>query len=365
MNRTLAILAVLLLSLSAMASRPSIPLVDAAPFDTIIDGKKVALYTISNGRVAAQVTNYGAFVVSLFSPDREGKYVNLVSGYDNVQAYTRYNLGLIGPTVGRYANRIANGTFSIDGTEYHITKNNGQHTLHSGLKGFDHVVWDVLKSSRNRLVMQCVSPDGPHGFPGTLTTTVTFLMTKDDGLSVTFEATTDKATPVNMTIHSYFNLNGVDSGNIFDHELSVSADHITEADRQGIPSGNLTAVSGTPYDFNDAARLGDRIMEMPRRGERPQMQEGKVFLYDTNFCLRHSRANTLERVATLYSPQSGRVMEVWNDHPGLQVYTGARRYIALESQMYPDSPNHSNFPNTILRPRQVYRHTCVYKLGVK
>lgn len=354
----------------SFAAKKDIPLVDATPFDTIIGGKTVKLYTITNGNVSAQVTNYGAFLVGLFSPDKDGKYENLITGYNTIGEYTKYNLGKVGPIVGRYANRIANGTFVLNGKEYQITRNNGQHTLHGGNQGFDRVVWDVVKSTKNMLVLQCVLPDGTDGFPGTLMTKLIYSITKQNGLRIEFESTTDKPTVVNTTCHSYFNLEGIGHGDIMNHELTIYASNITEADKSNIPTGKLLAVDGTPYDFRKKVRLGDRIMEMPKRGEgfrpgqRLEIPEGKVFQYDHNFCLDHKDVRAVELVATLYSPLSGRQMDVLNNHPGMQVYSGARTAIALESQMYPDSPNHDEFPSVVLNPNEVYRHICEYRFSV-
>ena len=359
--------------LSASAAKPKFPLLPTAPYDTIIDGQKVALYTIQKGKVAAQIINYGGFVVGLYSPDKNGEYANLVNHYDDIHQYMRYNMGMIGPALGRYANRIANGKFTLDGVEYNITKNSGQHTLHGGAKGFDHTAWKVVKAKKNKLVLSCVLPDGLDGFPGTLTTTLTYSITKDGGLQISYEATTDKATVVNLSNHTYFNLDGAGNGDIMDHELMINAAFITETDRSNIPTGDLGMVEGSPYDFQKPVRIGDRqYSPAPGQGGRGgfggfggQVPEGMVRNYDNNFCLIHNEQGKVEKVASLYSPKSGRYMEVWNNHPGLQVYTGARTAIALESQMYPDSPNHDFFPSTVLRPGEKYEHTVIYKLSVK
>ncbi len=351
--------------LSSMAQK--MPFIDSAPYDSIIDGKKVGLYNITDGKIGAQILNYGGFIVTLFTPDSNGKLDNVVTTCSNLKDYVNYNLGQVGPALGRFANRIANAHFELDGVGYDVTKNSRQHILHGGLKGFDHTVWDVVKHTDKQLVMKCVLADGLDGFPGTLTTTLTYTVEKG-GLKIYYEATTDKKTVCNLSHHAYFNLDGIGDGDIMEHILTIKADNITETNREGIPSGNLTPVEGTLYDFRNGVKIGDRQMSMPggfRFGQRFEIPEGKVMNYDNNFCLNHKKQGKVESVATLYSPKSGRVMEVLNDHPGLQVYTGARKAIALESQMYPDSPNHPEFPSTVLAPGQTYKHTCIYKFSVK
>ncbi len=346
-----------------------IPTLDASAFKTTIDGKAVDLYTLSNDKVTVQITNYGGFVVSMLAPDRNGNYTNIVTHYNNIREYQNFNLGMVGPALGRFANRIANAKFTLDGKEYNLTKNAREHILHGGNKGFDHVVWDVVSSDSKKLVLKCVLPDGADGFPGNLTTTLTYSLTDDNGLSIAYEATTDKPTVVNLSNHSYFNLNGTGVGDIMNHTLYVEADKITETTQDGIPTGKFIDVAGTAFDFKSGCRIGDRQMQFKGGffpfGQRIEIPEGKVMQYDNNFCVTHKAKKGVEKVASLYSPESGRVLEVWNDHPGLQVYTGARSAIALESQMYPDSPNHKEFPSTVLRPKQKYTHTCIYKMGVK
>ena len=350
---------------SMLLGKTVMPLLNETLFQKTIDEKLVALYKISNGRIAAQITNYGGFIVSLLSPDKHGNYTNIVTHYNNIDGYQTYNLGQVGPALGRFANRIANAKFTLDGKEYNLTKNSREHILHSGLKGFDHAVWDVVSSTENTLVLKHISPDGTDGFPGTLTTILTYSITDDDAIQIDYKATTDKATVVNLSNHAYFNLDGVGSGDILDHELEILADKITEATSDGIPTGKFIDVTGTVYDFRNKCRIGNRQMKMEgfRWGQRIEVPEGMVMNYDNNFCLNHSEGKFC-KVATLHSPKSGRTLQVWNDHPGLQVYSGARTAIALESQMYPDSPNHPEFPSTVLRPKKEYTHTCKYVLSV-
>lgn len=358
----ITILSVLTLSVSATSK---IPFINEEPYDTIMDGKKVQLYTISNDCIGAQISNYGGYIITLFTPDKNGNYVNLVTNYPNIHKYPTANIGMVGPALGRYANRIANGHFNIGENEYQVTMNNGPHTLHGGLSGFDHTIWDVKKITKNKLVLTCVLHDGVDGFPGNLTTTLTYSITKDNGLAISYEATTDKATVVNLSNHSYFNLNG--ESDIMNHYLTINADSITETDRSGIPSGKFINVEGTLYDFRNPILIGDRTASFPkgfRFGQKFELPKDKVMSYDNNFCVNHSSCNKIEKVASVYSPESGRLMEIWNNHPGLQVYTGARKAIALESQMYPDSPNHPNFPSTILMPKTKYHHTCIYKFSI-
>lgn len=341
-----------------------VPLVDAEAFKATIDGKQTNLYTISNGVVTAQITNYGGFIVSIASPDKNGNYANIVTHYNKISDYQHFNLGMVGPALGRFANRIAGAQFSLDNKVYTLTKNSGNNILHSGRNGFGKTVWDVVKHDGRTLVLSCVSADGTDGFPGNLTTTLTYSIDSDNGLCIKYEAVTDKPTVVNLSNHAYFNLEGAGADNIWDHILMVNADNITETNSEGIPSGKLLKVENTPYDFRKGCRIGDRqLVTIPnvRLGQKVEIPEGKVFNYDSNYCLNHTSAN-VEKVATLHSPQSGRTLEVWNDHPGLQVYTGARTAIALESQMYPDSPNHPEFPSTVLRPGETYTHTCIYRV---
>lgn len=363
---------VLLCSMTACAQvQAPGDLLDKAAFDTEIDGKPVSLYTITNGRITAQVTNYAGYIVGIYTPDKDGNYANVVSHNDSIQLYTRgFSRNPLGAALGRYANRIGNASFTLDGVKYELTKNNGAHTLHGGTKGFDHTVWDVEKVTDNSVVMSCVLPDGTDGFPGTLKTTLTFSITKDDGVSISYEATTDKPTVCNLSHHVYFNLDGCPAENVNDHVVSIKADQITEVDASLIPTGKLLPVEGTAYDLRTPTRIGDRQFSMPFGrfvpGQPiPEVPEGMVRSYDNNFCLNHTGVGKLEEVATVYSPASGRYMEVFNNQPGLQLYTGGRTALALESQLYPDCPNQPDFPSSVLRPGEKYKHTVVYKFSTK
>lgn len=369
----MAMCAIALLCSISACSQVQAPgnLLDKAAFDTEIDGKPVSLYTITNGRITAQVTNYAGYIVGIYAPDKDGNYANVVSHNDSIQLYTRgFSRNPLGAALGRYANRIGNASFTLDGVKYELTRNNGAHTLHGGTKGFDHTVWDVEKVTGNSVVMSCVLPDGTDGFPGTLKTTLTFSITKDDGVSISYEATTDKATVCNLSHHVYFNLDGCPAENVNDHVVSINADKITEVDAGLIPTGKLLPVEGTAYDLRTPTRIGDRQFSMPfgrfvPGQPMPEVPEGMVRSYDNNFCLNHSKAGKLEEVATVYSPASGRYMEVFNDQPGLQLYTGGRVALALESQLYPDCPNQPDFPSSVLRPGEKYKHTVVYKFSTK
>ena len=343
------------ISANAQTKAPG-DLLDKSDFEMEINGKPVSLYTITNGRITAQVTNFAGYIVGIYTPDKDGNYTNVVGHNDNIQQYQTFSRNPVGAALGRYANRIGNATFTLDGVEYNVTKNNGQHTLHGGSKGFDHTVWDVEEVTENSVVMSCVLEDGVDGFPGTLKTFLTFSITDD---------------------HVYFNLNGFPAENALDHVICINADAITETDNTLIPTGKLLPVEGTPYDFRKPVKLGDRQAATPAgRGgfggpggpgaQAPAIPEGMVRSFDQNFCLNHSEEGKVEVVASVYSPTSGRVMEVLNDKPGLQFFSGNRVAVAMESQLYPDTLNKPEFPgNAVLRPGETYHHTVVYRFSVR
>ncbi len=336
----------------------------------------IALYTLRNGRLVMQVTNFGARVVSLWTPDKQGHYADIAIGYNSIEQYL-HNKGerFIGCVVGRYANRIANGTFSLNGKDYHLPVNNNGQTLHGGLKGLDSVVFTVTRCTENEIEFFYLSPDGEEGFPGALSLTMTYTLTPDDAFKITYRATCDQPTVVNLSHHSFFNLKGEGKGLITDHELCINADHITPVNRLLIPTGELLAVNDTPFDFRRPHLIGERMYD-----QHPQIAIGNG--YDHNFVLRKAdsmpepgASGSLTLAATLHEASGGRRMEVWTDQPGIQFYSGYHftgamgkygkpheRYgsLALETQHFPDAPNQPTFPSSVLHPGETYRHTCMY-----
>src|SRR5579872_3734118 len=339
-------------------------------YGTTSDGTPVYVYTLSNTKgMQAQVISYGGIVTSLTAPDRSGKYADVVLGLNDLASYQREG-GYYGAIIGRYGNRIGGAQFTLHGKIYKLPKNNGDNTLHGGLKGFDKRVWNVREVSHhegNSLELTYVSKDGEEGYPGTLSARVSYTVTADNELKIEYRATTDRATIVNLTNHSYFNLAGAGSGDILQHEVRIFADHFTPVDQDLIPTGEIKPVQGTPFDFTGAHAIGERIGQND-----PQLQYGNG--YDHNYVLR-SHNGRLAKAAEVYDPASGRVMEVWTTEPGVQFYTGnhlrdslpgkggqtyARRgAFCLETQHYPDSPNRPNFPTTELKPGTTYRTTTI------
>ncbi len=374
-NISLAILMSVGLFACKQPSREKLPLFEAQAFDSTIDGKKVSLYTLNSGNgLIAQVTNYGGRIVSLWVPDREGKQEDVVLGFENLDKYIN-NEGerYLGPVIGRYGNRIAKAQFELDGVVYQLPNNNNGNTLHGGLKGFDSHPWAVNQVSDKMIEMSYTSPDGDEGFPGNVSVTMTYELTADNELVIKYEATTDKPTHINLTNHSQFNLKGAGNGDVLDHVLTVNANEITPVDSLLIPTGELMPVDGTPFDFRNATRIGDRI-----DADNEQLVIGKG--YDHNWVVANA-TGAVKLIATLYEPASGRVMDVLTDQPGVQIYTGNfftgevmgkygkpllhRGAVALETQKFPDTPNQPSFPTTRVNPGDVYTQTCIYKFSVK
>lgn len=374
MKRILALCAVCAI-IASCAPKSEINLMPAEDFVTVVDGKDVALYTLKNADLTMQVTNFGARVVSLWTPDRDGNYEDIVLGYNNIDQYVN-NPGerFLGAVVGPYANRIANGTYTIDGQVYTFPQNNNGQTLHGGLKGVDMVVWDVVAVTDSSILLSYLHPDGQDGMPGNLKIDMTYTLTADNEFKVEYEAVTDKATHVNMSHHSFFNLKGEGNGTINDHVLMIRASRTTPVDEVLIPYGTIVDVEGTPFDFREPKEIG-RDLDMDDQ----QLRNGAG--YDHNWVLDKQSCCDVELAASVYDPSTGRYMEVYTDQPALQFYGGNffdgstcgkygrplryRESIALETQKYPDSPNHDNFTDTLLRPGEKYEHVCIYRFGTK
>jgi aldose 1-epimerase len=307
-------------------------------------------FTLKNARgLEARITNFGGIITSLLVPDRDGHVANVVLGYDSLDRYrdSRY----LGAIVGRYANRIANARFTLNGTTYQLAANDGRHHLHGGLRGFDTALWRAAPfhtADSSGVVLDYTSPDGEEGYPGTLQTRVTYTLTDRNELMVDYLATTDRATPVNLTQHSYFNLGGADGSDVLGHVLQLNADAITPVDDTKIPTGAIDPVAGGPFDFHTPTAIGAR---MPAAG------------YDHNFVLNRATVGPVH-AARVVEPRSGRTLDVFTTEPGLQLYTGNPAGLCLETQHYPDSPNQAGFPSTILRPGSEYRSRTVFAFGV-
>ncbi|GAA4999841.1 aldose epimerase family protein [Streptomyces siamensis] len=343
-------------------------------FGKLADGTKVHRWSLENGGTRLKVLSWGGVVQSLELPDRHGHYANVSLGFDNIDDYVA-KTPYFGALIGRYGNRIGKGRFTLDGTAYQLSVNDGVNSLHGGTKGFDKRVWDVepfTKGSDVGLHLYYVSIDGEMGYPGTLRTKVTYTLTRDGDWRIDYEATTDKATVVNLTSHVYWNLAGEGSGSIENHELAIAASRYTPTDSGLIPTGELAKVSGTPFDFRRAKAIGRDI-----RAAHPQQVTAKG--YDHNWVLDKGITARPEHVATLRDPSSGRTLSIASDQPGLQFYsgnfldgtlvgTGGRVYrqgdaLCLETQHFPDSPNQPSFPSTVLRPGRTYRTSTVHSFG--
>lgn len=333
------------------------------------------VYTLKNAKgMEVKITNYGAIVMSILAPDRQGKLEDVVLGFDSPEEYrSKKEHPYFGAVVGRYGNRIANGQFRLDGQSYQLAKNNGPNALHGGLVGFDKKVWKGTQKG-NRVTLETLSADGEEGYPGELRVTVVYELSEANELKIDYSAKTSKPTVVNLTNHSYFNLGGPGRRDILAHDLKLNASHYTPVDAGLIPTGEIAAVAGTPFDFRQATRIGARIDaadEQIRRGGG----------YDHNFVLDRKSANKLEEVAEVHEPISGRWLRVLSTEPGVQFYTGnfldgkiqgkgkqaygRRKAFCLETQHYPDSPNQPKFPSTVLRPKESYRSTTVFQFGVR
>ena len=373
MKTRLCIILSLLLAACARqtANTPQLP--DAAAFETEVDGRPVALYTLANGTgFTVQITNYGARVVSILAPDRNGAYADVAVGCESIGRYLDEDgARFSGPVVGRVANRIAHGRFTLNDEEYRLPQNDNGNSLHGGEKGLDSRVWTVDAHSADSVAMHYVSPDGEEGYPGELTVRVTYTVTDDNALRIDYRATCDRPTVINLSNHSLFNLGGEGSGSILGHELRIDADATTPVDSLLIPTGRIAPVDGTPFDFRIPTAIGARIDADDR-----QLRNGHG--YDHNWVLG-GFTGEVRLVASLYDPASGRFMEILTDQPGMQFYSGNffnelsrgefgreigyRGAVALETQNFPDAPNRPQFPSARLLPGETYSQTCIYRFG--
>jgi aldose 1-epimerase len=345
-------------------------------FGETMKGKPVEIYTLRNANGAeARIMTYGGIVQSLKLPDRNGKFDDIVLGYDDLAGYLSEK-GYFGPLIGRYGNRIGGAKFSLAGRTYALAANNNGHSLHGGKKGFDKVVWQVASAQVGEhgpeLKLAYLSPDGEEGFPGNLKVVAEYTLTDENELRLKFSATTDKATVVNLIHHSFFNLRGQGHGDVLDHEVMIHADKITPVDKGLIPTGEFADVTGTPFDFRRPAAIGSRINDSD-----PVLRYGSG--YNHNWVI-NKPAGKFGLQARVVEPVSGRVMEVWSDEPGLQFYAGnlldgsvkgkggvtyrSHAGFCMEPQHYPDSPNKPQFPSVVLKPGETYQNVIVYKFEV-
>jgi len=364
-NCRVTILAILIMLPSTMSAKTR---VSKQVFGHTSEGTPVDLYSLEDGKIEVRIITYGGIVVSLRAPDRNGKLDDIVLGCDSVEKYEAQTAHF-GGIVGRYANRIAHGTFHLGGNTYSIPKNDGDNSLHGGTRGFDKVVWQG-KQIRDGVELTYVSKDGEQGFPGTLTATVRYTLS-GSALRIDYSATTDQATVLNLTNHSYFNLAGQGKGDILGHALKIDASRMTPVDAGLIPTGELKSVEGTPFDFRKPHVVGERI-----NADDVQLRLGRG--YDHNFVLDHP-AGELAEAAEVYEPTTGRILRVLTTEPGLQFYTGNfldgsitgkegrvynRRFaLCLETQHFPDSPNHPSFPTTELKPEQKFHSVTIFEFS--
>ena len=375
MKKALSIFAMALLLVSCGPKKKEVKLIPADNFNMVVDGKNVSLYTLHNGFLTMQVTNYGGRVVALWMPDRRDSFEDIVLGYDHIDKYLSNNgERYLGAVVGRCANRISNGTFTLNGIEYQLPKNDGENTLHGGLIGADSRVWDVESVNDSMIKMHAVFADGEDGFPGNLDVTMSYTLTHDNQFQIRYAATTDSTTLCNLSHHSFFNLKGEGNGTILDHELQINSRYMTTINNQLIPDGKFLGVKNTPFDFREKHRIGENIA-----ADDEQLRNAKG--YDHNWIIDKNDPKAYTWNATLTEPTSGREVQVWSDQVGLQFYSGNffngkgtgkwgktlnfREGLALETQFFPDAINHESLtPVPILNPGEEYHQLCIYKFAV-
>jgi len=343
-------------------------------FEAVIDAKQTELFVLKNhAGMRAAITNYGGRLVSLWVPDKKGKFTDIVIGFNSVQAYQKSSEPYFGAIIGRYANRIARGKFSLDGREYTLFPNSGVNSKHGGKKGYQAVVWDAKKIDDSTLALTYLSKDMEEGFPGNLKIKVTYSLTGANGLKCAYEAATDKKTVVNLTNHSFFNLNGRGTGSMLNHVVQIYADKYLLIDSGLIPTGEMDYVKGSPFEFTKPEIIAKRIGQ-----NNEQLKNGKG--YDHSFVLNRSKKESLNHAAKVTGDKSGIVMDIYTEEPGLQFYSGNalrgkniindgsrdeyRTAFAMETQHFPDSPNQPSFPTTVLKPGDKYKTTTIYKFSV-
>ena len=377
--RSLALLFVMCVGLSgpllARTTQRTRARIDKRAFGHLEDGTLIDIYTLKNRNgLQVEITTYGGAVVTIRTPDRQGRMADIVLGYGDAGGYVS-DVSYFGALIGRYANRIARGRFTLNGVEYQLPQNNGVNHLHGGVRGFHKVVWQAREQKRAdgvALELTYLSKDKDEGYPGNLAVTATYVLTNANELRIEYSATTDKETVINLTHHSYFNLAGAGTGDILGHVLTINADRFTPVDDTLIPTGELQAVRGTPFDFRRSTAIGSRINQADE-----QLVRGQG--YDHNLVLI-KRDRELSLAASVYEPVSGRILELWTTEPGMQFYSGnfldrvagkegrvynRRDGFCLEAQHFPDSPNRPAFPATVLKPGERYAQTTVYKFRVR
>ena len=354
------------------AAQPSS--VTAKPFGKTPDGKPIQLYTLTNRTgMQVRIATYGGIIVNLFAPDRTGHLADIVLGYGAIEPYFTKECPYFGALIGRYGNRIARGRFTLDGKTYQLAKNNGPNALHGGLKGFNNHLWtaEVVGQNPPSIRLSRLSPDGEENYPGNLKVAVTYTLTNRDELRIQYAAQTDKATVLNLTNHSYFNLAGAGHGKVLEHQIRIHASRFTPVNAALIPTGKIEKVAGTPMDLRDWTPIGAKLKAVG----------GTPVGYDHNYVLDRCPVVRPALAAEVWEPRSGRLLKVYTDQPGIQFYTGnfldgtirgkgGKVYnqhdaFCLETQHFPDSPNQPNFPSTVLRPGQIFRTTTTYKFGAR
>jgi aldose 1-epimerase len=347
----------------------------AEDFQKTIDGKQTNLYFLKNGNIQAAITNYGGRIVGLCTPDKAGKMGDIVLGFSSIDGYLKAKEVFHGALIGRVGNRIAKGKFTLDGQEYTLPCNNGVNHLHGGPGGFHNVIWDVKAATDSSIVLTYLSKDGEMGYPGNLNVEVEYLLSSQNEVVMSYKATTDKSTPVNLTNHAFWNLAGEGNGTINDHVLTINADAYTPVDSTLIPLAGNEPVEGTPFDFRAGKAIGTDLGQVETN---IQLKHGPG--YDHNFALNKPAVGEMSLAATVIEPVSGRKMEIFTQEPALQFYGGNfmdgsdtgksgktfkyRESLALETQHFPDSPNNTNFPTIILKPGETYQTQSIYRFSV-